>query len=123
MGKFGVNIKLADPVIDSKDVKIDGAPDDKPAFVDTDNYDCRYKPVAPCQGLNLEQSTASQRELCRVKIEPQCFGKTYETYWVLDVWSVFFIAPAIAACVFEEDFSYGLCVGSSAYVLALKYLG
>lgn len=66
LGKYGVNIKLADPVIDSDSVVIDGAPDDdKPEFVNTDNYDCRYKPVAPCQGANLELSNASQRELCR----------------------------------------------------------
>lgn len=59
MGKYGVNIELTDPVIDSNDVVIDGAPDDKPEFVNTDNYDCRYKSVAPCQGVNLDGITAS----------------------------------------------------------------
>ena len=100
----------------------DGGLLDNGSSADTSNYDCRYKPLEPCQGRKLEESTDSQKEQCRQIIDPICFKSTYETYWALDFWSFVFLIPAIFGCVFEEDFTYGLCVGNSAYVLNLKYL-
>jgi len=69
---------------------------------------------------------ADQIDQCRQKIDPVCFAETYETNGFLDFLSFLFVFPAIAICIFEDAFSYGLCVGSSGYVLALRnlqYLG
>lgn len=118
LDRYGITIKLPDPVITNPDLPV--VTPDEP--VDDGTWDCRYKQMDTCQGIKLQNSTPTGKEMCRVKITPECFDKTYQTYGWLDFWSFLFILPAVAACVFEEDFTYGLCVNSAAYVLNLKYL-
>jgi len=87
-----------------------------------EDFDCRYKQKQECQGDMLRHLTDAERHACRVPVDAQCFDETYESFWALDFWSFLSWVPAIALCVFENDFDYDVCVANSAYIVNLKYL-
>lgn len=122
---YGINIQwkeLEVPECDPKEKDCSELPTVIIEPIDPKDYDCRYKERVDCQGNILDFMSHEKRMACRKPIDAQCFEETYESFWVLDFWSVMSWIPAIALCVFENDFDYDVCVANSAYVLNLKYL-
>ena len=119
--KFGITIDIGQTV--DEDIKDLNPGANLPGTVNQESdWDCRYRQIPQCQGRSLTEITPTNRIACRQIITPVCFEKTYETYWVLDFLSVLAVLPAVIMCIFEDDFSYGLCVGSYAYIFSLTHL-